>query len=236
MRLGDCLKKVMQRIKSVSEFPWKMLRRSNVATSLKRRRKNILTPLQNTCHPSEAPLPENTPLQNTPLQNTPFAKVTLVPPFEGRRHLKLLWLPACNSCLLKHLCPVNLTNSLLLTAKGLECIHPSVNFPLIRTDTTLKVCISVWQADMKILVTPPTADEYLLNMLCVYAELCFTKFDASHFRQTPQGPWDPSNLCYWHLRIYSVAPLSSVPMTCALDHTAWTIQGSSLPRLWSTFW
>ena len=75
----------------------------------------------------------------------------------------------------------NLTNSLLLTAKGLECIHPSVSFPLIRTDTTLKVCISVWEADMKILVTPPTADEYLLNMLCVYAELCFTKFDASHF-------------------------------------------------------
>ena len=84
-----------------------------------------------------------------------------------------------------------LTNSLLLTAKGLECIHPSVSFPLIRTDTTLKVCISVWEADVKILVTPPTADEYLLNMLCVYAELCFTKFDASHFRQMPQGPLRP---------------------------------------------
>ena len=85
----------------------------------------------------------------------------------------------------------SLTNSLLLTAKGLECTHPSVSFPLIRTDTTLRVCISVGETDMKILVTPPTVDEYLLNMLCVYAELCITKFDTFHFRQMPQGPLRP---------------------------------------------
>ena len=53
-------------------------------------------------------------------------------------------------------------------------MHTSISeLSTVRTDTTLKVCISVWEADMKILVTPPTADEYLLNMLCVYAELCF---------------------------------------------------------------
>ena len=73
-----------------------------------------------------------------------------------------------------------LTNPLLLTAKGLECIHPSVNFPRIRTDTTLKVCISVWEADMKILVTPPTADEYFAQhavRLCrtlLYKIRCFS--------------------------------------------------------------
>ena len=80
---------------------------------------------------------------------------------------------------------IRLTNSLLLTAKGLACIHPSVSFPLIRTDTTLKVCISVWEADMKILVTPPTADEYLLNMLCAYVELCFTKI--RYFSPSPNA-------------------------------------------------
>ena len=71
-------------------------------------------------------------------------------------------------------------------------MHTSISeLSTVRTDTTLKVCISVWEADMKILVTPPTADEHLLNMLCVYAELCFTKFDTSHFRQMPQGPLRP---------------------------------------------
>ena len=83
------------------------------------------------------------------------------------------------------------THSLLLTAKGLECIRPSISSPLIRMDITLKVCISVWEADMKILVTAPTADEYLLTMLCIYAELCFAKFDASHLRKMPQGPLRP---------------------------------------------
>ena len=87
--------------------------------------------------------------------------------------------------------PLPLTNALLLTAKGLECIHPSVSFPRIRHDTTLRVRVSVWEADMKILATSPTADEYLRNMLYVYAGPCFAKSDTSHFRQMPQGPLRP---------------------------------------------
>ena len=97
-RLGSYLKKMLRCIKSVLEVTWrrcydvssaswklleedvtmyqerlgsylkKMLQRSNVATSLKRRRKNVITPPQ----------------------NTPFAKVTTVPTPEGRRHRKHL--------------------------------------------------------------------------------------------------------------------------------------------------
>ena len=116
-------------------------------------------------------------------------------------------------------------------------MHSSISgFPQTRIDPTLKVCISIWEADMKILVTPPTAAEYLLNMLCVYANFALQNSMLLTFAKCRRAHWDPSNLCYWHLRIYSVAPLSSVPMTCALDHTAWTIQGSSLPRLWNKFW
>jgi len=126
--------------------------------------------------------------------------------------------PACSPGL-RHL-----TNSLLLTAKGLECIHPSVSFPRIRSDTTLRVRVSVWEADMKILITSPTADEYLRNMLCVYAGPCFAKFDTSHFRQMPQGPLRPFKFLLLALAHTLASSLRSVPMTCAVDHTAWTIQ------------
>ena len=77
-RLGSYLKKTLRRIKSVLEVTWrslkKVLQRSNVAAPLKRRRKNIIAPPQ-------------TALQ--PPQSTPFAKVTTVPPLEGRRRHKL---------------------------------------------------------------------------------------------------------------------------------------------------
>ena len=116
-------------------------------------------------------------------------------------------------------------------------MHSSISgFPQTRIDPTLKVCISIWEADMTILVTSPTAAEYLLNMLCVYANFALQNSMLLTFAKCRRAHWDPSNPCYWHLHIYSVAPLRSVPMTCALDHMAWTIQGSSLPRLWNKFW